>query len=203
MTSFNKRRKEVGRIVKSWFLTGPRTGYSSNRGLILTSNKIFFFSKVSLGSQWPRVLRRRSSADRLLRLCVRIPPGPWMFVCCECYVLSGRGLCDELITRPEESCRMWCVGVCDRETSSRMRRPSSALGCSAIKKNIPTGSWTHIRYLMGTRKPLRAGNTAREWMWPPSASNTKIKNEWSYTSPPHSSTCFHGLYSDIITLLYM
>jgi len=26
-----------------------------------------------------------------------------MFVCCECCVLSGRGLCDELITRPEVS----------------------------------------------------------------------------------------------------
>jgi len=30
-------------------------------------------------------------------------------------VLSGRGLCDELITRPEESYRMWCVVVCDLE----------------------------------------------------------------------------------------
>jgi len=26
-----------------------------------------------------------------------------MSVCCECYVLSGRGLCDGLITRPEGS----------------------------------------------------------------------------------------------------
>jgi hypothetical protein len=26
-----------------------------------------------------------------------------MFICCECCVLSGRGLCDGLITRPEES----------------------------------------------------------------------------------------------------
>jgi len=26
-----------------------------------------------------------------------------MFVCCECCVLSGRGLCDGLITRPERS----------------------------------------------------------------------------------------------------
>jgi hypothetical protein len=34
-----------------------------------------------------------------------------MFVCCECCVFSGRGLCDELIARPEESCRLWCV-VC-------------------------------------------------------------------------------------------
>jgi hypothetical protein len=40
-----------------------------------------------------------------------------MFVCCVCCVLSGRGLCDELITRPEESYRMWRVVVCDQETS--------------------------------------------------------------------------------------
>jgi len=30
--------------------------------------------------------------------------------------LSGRGLCDELITRPEESYRLWCVVMCDLET---------------------------------------------------------------------------------------
>jgi len=38
-----------------------------------------------------------------------------MFVCCECCVLSGGGLCDELITRLEESYRLWCVVVCDLE----------------------------------------------------------------------------------------
>ena len=32
-------------------------------------------------------------------------------------MLSGRGLCDELITRPEESYRLWCVVVCDLQTS--------------------------------------------------------------------------------------
>jgi len=31
-------------------------------------------------------------------------------------VLSGRGLCDGLITRPEESYRNWRVVVCDHET---------------------------------------------------------------------------------------
>ena len=30
-------------------------------------------------------------------------PTEGMDVCCECCVLSGRGLCEELITRPEES----------------------------------------------------------------------------------------------------
>jgi len=40
--------------------------------------------------------------------------GVWMFVCCECCVLSGRGLCIGLITRPEEYYRMCfvCVYLC-------------------------------------------------------------------------------------------
>ena len=37
-------------------------------------------------------------------------------------MLSGRGLCDELITRLGESYRLWCVVVCDLETS-RMGAP--------------------------------------------------------------------------------
>jgi len=49
--------------------------------------------------------------------------------------LSGRGLCDELITHPEESYRLWCVVVRDLETS-RMRWPWPTLGRSATKKNI-------------------------------------------------------------------
>ena len=48
-------------------------------------------------------------------------------------MLSGTGPSDELITRPEESYRLWCVVVCDLETS-RMRRPCPALGRSATKK---------------------------------------------------------------------
>ena len=84
-------------------------------------------------SQWPRGLRRRSATARLLRSWVRIPPGAWMSVCCECCVLSGRGLCDGLITRPEESYRLWCVVVCDLETSW-MRRPWPNWGLSRQKQ---------------------------------------------------------------------
>jgi hypothetical protein len=64
----------------------------------------------------------RPVAARLLRSWVRISPGAWIFVCCECRVLSGRGLCEELITCPEESYRLCCVFVCDLETS-RMGAP--------------------------------------------------------------------------------
>jgi len=44
-----------------------------------------------------------------------------MFVCCECCVLSGRGLRDELITHPEKSYRLWRVVVWDQETSKTWR----------------------------------------------------------------------------------
>ena len=87
-------------------------------GVMLTElNNLRSVMGVMCRSQWPRGLRRRFAAARLLRSWVRIPPGGWMFVCCECRVLSGRGLCDELITRPEESYRLCRVVVCDLETS--------------------------------------------------------------------------------------
>ena len=88
-----------------------RTNFVVNGYIIFL---IFIYSICR--SQWLRGLRRRSAAAPLLRLWVRILPGD-MDVCCECCVLSGRGLCDELITRPEDSYRLWCVIVCDLETS--------------------------------------------------------------------------------------
>jgi len=48
-----------------------------------------------------------------------------MDVCCECCVLTGRGLCDGLITRPEESYRLWRVVECDHETSKTRRLKSA------------------------------------------------------------------------------
>jgi len=51
-------------------------------------------------------------------------------------VLSGRGLCDELITRPEESYRLWCVVVCDLE-NLRNEEAMTHVGsqCHRKKKN--------------------------------------------------------------------
>jgi len=79
-------------------------------------------------------------AARLLRLWVRIPLGAWTFVCCDCCVLSGRGLCNKLITRPEESYRLWRVVVYDLETSKEeAKNPlkgceyKRTMGCGAEK----------------------------------------------------------------------
>ena len=50
--------------------------------------------------------------------------------------MSVTGLCDELITRPEESYRLWRVVVCDLVTS-KMRRPCPTGGfCAKRKKNV-------------------------------------------------------------------
>ena len=82
-------------------------------------NKLFYFLTLY------RILilaGERPQAAHMLKSWVRIPPAAWIFVCFECRVLSGRGLCNELITRPEESYRLCCVVVCDLETS-RMGAP--------------------------------------------------------------------------------
>jgi len=69
-------------------------------------------------------------------------------------VLSGRGLCDGLITRPEESYRLRCVVVCDLETS-RMRRPWPALGRSATGKKNKWKGWNSSTYV----------NRRQHWWW--------------------------------------
>jgi len=60
--------------------------------------------------------------------------------------LSVRGLCDELITRPEESYRLCCVVVCDLETS-RMGAPY-IYDISRLRVNYNINSdCDRIRYL--------------------------------------------------------
>ena len=112
-----QRRSTVGRTPLDEWSARRRDLYltthdTHNRQISISP--VGFEPKISGGE--------RPAAARLLRSWVRIPPGKWIFVCCECRVLSGRGLCDELITRPEESYRLCCVVVCDRETS-RMGAP--------------------------------------------------------------------------------
>jgi len=70
--------------------------------------------------------------------------------------LSGRGLCDELITRPEESYRLCCVVVCDLETSRMgapyiydIRRLRVKLHPSAFLPSVKS-----LRYVGATEKSL-------------------------------------------------
>jgi hypothetical protein len=66
-----------------------------------------------------------------------------MFLCWQCCVLSGRVLCDGLITRPEESYQLWRVVVCDHETSKNKENKAryravwnkTTVGCNGKKTN--------------------------------------------------------------------
>ena len=72
-------------------------------------------------------------------------------------MLSGRGLCDELITRPEESYRLWCVVVCDLENlknEEAMTRVGSQ-GHSKKKKSTCRTQWAILTAKFSARVKLR------------------------------------------------
>ena len=92
-----------------------------------------------------------------------------MSACFECCVLSVRGLCYELITYLEKYYRLWCIAVCDLETS-RMRWPWPALGRSATGGGISL--FTHrpislpaTKNLLSclTTNPVQFSHTQRGW----------------------------------------
>jgi hypothetical protein len=58
-----------------------------------------------------------------------------MFVSCECCVLSGRGLCDGPIPRPEESYGLWCVSECDQVKNQKPSTPT-------VNKQVEAGRTT-------------------------------------------------------------
>ena len=69
-----------------------------------------------------------------------------MFFFCECCLLSGRGLCDGLIIRPEESYRVWCVVVRDLETL-KIKRAWHAGGRSATGRQLKFYVLSYIEYI--------------------------------------------------------
>jgi hypothetical protein len=101
-------------------------------GNIIHLESFSFCNYCYCRSHWPHSLRRGSVATRLLGLWVRIPPGAWMFVSCECCVLSGRGLCVRLFNRPEKSYRVCCVWMWSWILDNEEAWPTRS--CCAMKK---------------------------------------------------------------------
>jgi len=93
----------VPNVKKIWSLNLPGTPWATSVCCGMTFTFTFTMNITTL--------RHGSAAARLLGLWVPIQPGTWMFFSCESCVLSGRGLCAELITRPEESYQVRCVWV--------------------------------------------------------------------------------------------
>jgi hypothetical protein len=60
---------------------------------------------------------------------------------CTVFVLSGRGLCDGPIPRPEECYRLWCVLECDQMKSQKPPTP-------AVNKSVEEGrtKYSKVKY---------------------------------------------------------
>jgi len=72
-------------------------------------------------------------------------------------VLSGRGLCDELITRPEESYRLRCVVVCDLE-NLKNEEAMTRVGSQRHKKKKKASNQTIFsQEVRGSTLPVNIG----------------------------------------------
>ena len=121
------------------------------------------FVRVSLSrSQRPRGLIRRSPTACLLILWVRIPQWAWMFVCCECCVLSlrwadhsSRGVLPTVVCRcvwsrnfmNEEALTRWGL-LCQKKSRYQwqrgLRRWSAATHLLGLWIRIPPGAWIYV-----------------------------------------------------------
>jgi len=88
---------------------------------------------------------------------VPLQAGAWLSFSCECCVLSGTGLWDVPIPRPEESYRV-CVCVCVRASLSAIR----------CKKNLLSVQW-----IGGGSQTNRGRKEGRK-----EGRKKEIKNEW-------------------------
>jgi hypothetical protein len=80
-------------------------------------------------SHWPRRLRRGSETARFLGLQVRIPPGAWMSLSCECCEVEVSASYWPLVQISPTACG---VSGCDREASI-MRKFWPFWDCCALR----------------------------------------------------------------------
>jgi len=111
-------------------------------------------------SQWPPARSVALVCGRSTAEIVGSNPTGGMDVCCECCVLSVRGLCDGPITRPEESNRLRCVVVW-------IRRPWPTGGCCAKNKQTKQRSQLSEYQPQLDMLTITSVSHARlPWRWP-------------------------------------
>jgi hypothetical protein len=133
------------------------------------------------GSQWPHSLRRRSTAARLLRSWVWIPPGAWMFVCCVCCQVDVSATSLSLVQgNPTDHARrcVWSRNLVIRGDHS----PHWAAEPEIIINNI----WTYVW---------------QRWMPSLSICCTMFQHSISAESYPVAQLCVNTLPATKVTLI--
>jgi len=163
-------------------------------------------------SRWPRGLKACVfTTPRLLGLRIRILLCAWMFVSCECCVLSDRDLCVGLIIRPGKSYRVWCVLSVIEESHSgglgpqgRSEPRKEIFRCTGVDINI-----TWLRYkscgklhcVLGWLVPKKAAWT---WRWRPyrffKSSQPPDTKDWNLQQ--HQCENLHNRVTLLITRIW-
>jgi hypothetical protein len=71
-------------------------------------------------------------------------------------LLSGRGLCDKLIIRPEESYRLWCVVVCNLE-NLKNEEAMTRVGSQRQSKKENNNTFIKILYMFRALRCASSG----------------------------------------------
>jgi hypothetical protein len=84
------------------------------------------FKRVDLNLTIPVAARSKAwvCGQALAGIVGPNPTGGMDLFSCTVFALSGRGLCDRPIPRPEESYRLWCVSECDQVKSQKTSTPA-------------------------------------------------------------------------------
>jgi hypothetical protein len=117
-------------LFRYWYFTAPRVGFIQTAIIV---NPLCRELQNTWQSQWPRGLRRRSSAARLLRLWVRIPPGAWMsVVSVVCFQVEVSATDWSLVQRSPNDCG---ASLCMIKKPRKTRRLKPATGLWKYKHN--------------------------------------------------------------------
>jgi hypothetical protein len=185
-------------LFQSLLLMTPVTNKNCISDTNINATDYFCFAKPQkCQSRWPRGLICVSAAARLLGLGARMPLGARMSFSSQCCVLSGRGLCVWLITRPEESFRVWCVmNVMVKPRQRRGPGPAGAVAswknrtdCLVLQMCNDVGisnscldlllDWSVVRQTMAGRQMVMEGNSL-DYIWAGLVSAYNVLHNYNY-----------------------
>jgi len=126
-----------------------------------------------------------------------------MDVCCDCFVLSGRGLWAGPITHPEEYCRLWCDWVwswiLDNEEALTHRG-----GCVMVRKTLYQTLQWQLSQKQRSRRPENRDLTSGNGNHFPSQQPDEVPYNFRLRGQrglPSRKQYLHGSYSlRIVTL---
>jgi hypothetical protein len=126
-----------------------------------------------------------------------------MSVSCDCCVLSGRGLCDEMVPRPEESYECVVSKKCVIVKSRKMRRPRPPRGCRAIEKKSTVSSYSLKQTVMRADETVLIHTYMSNTKLPQRRIGIKLREIYKTSYPKRLESSSTSLLESQISHTYM